>query len=137
MAKFTDTFEDVMEQIPPGEYNLRLIGWEAKTSQKGGQYFNWKGEIYGSSDARCNGKNLYFITMRPPSGGSFKLFQLLSILIPGFKSGDAYDPDNLMGLDLSVITQESRDESGKLRSFPNVISFGKVKTSDNSDDISF
>ena len=130
MSKFTPNFDDVMEQIPPGEYNARIMDFEQKVSKSGNDYLNWKAEIFGSSDTKCNGKHIYFITML--SGpGAVNLKTLLKITID-YKGGE-FDANDLMGKDISVILTENRDDQGNLRAFPNVKSFGKAKNIDSSD----
>jgi len=93
---FTDTFEP--KSVEPGEYQLRVLRTETKTSQKsGGEYLNVQFEIVDNPEA----KDIYKIFMYPTSQDDKKKANSRKTAILNFITACGEEPTP--NFDLSVL----------------------------------
>lgn len=120
-------------RIEPGIYTVRVVQCEEKLSQAGNPYLNWKLSIFGADDIRYNGKWVFYRT--PIKGkGAFRLSQILSVILPDYKPGDAFDSESTVGKSLSVKLIYVRNPDGSESPYPSVDAVFKVKTAESEID---
>lgn len=122
MGLITPDFSEAVgfDAVPPGVYNVRVGGYEQKTSQKGDAYLSWKLMIFGAEGdfAAANNRTLFLTTMLKGKGAGI-LKSLLQAAIPDYQPGQAFDPDAIVGAELKVTAQKNIKPDGSEGS-PNV-----------------
>jgi len=92
---FNDTFEP--KAVPPGEYNLRVLRAEIKTSKNtGGDYLNLQMEIVNEPEA----DNIYHIMMLPTSNDDIKKANKRKLALLAFFKAFGVDATSGMNVDI-------------------------------------
>lgn len=126
MPDFSEALEGDREPIPVGKYPARIMGVEAKESQNGNPYLNWKYEIFGCEGelTGLNGRTVFGMTMI--SGpGSFRLKQLLEAT--DTDQDQPFDTDDLIGaeVELTLSQRSVARQDGTTAVYPDVKSISK------------
>lgn len=112
-------FTEVSQPVAPGVYSARLKEVEAKTSQKGGTYLNWKIELFGHPDV--NNRIVFMAT--PVTGkGAFRLQELYKAAMGEDldMKNPSFDTESLIGREVTVTLVPGKDQDGNVRPFPDV-----------------
>lgn len=118
MPLITPDFSEVTDAVPEGTYSARIKDCEAKTSQAGNAYLNWKMELFGTP--AVNNRVIFMST--PTSGkGAFRLQQLYKAATgEDLGKNQQFDTDQLITREVQVVLVKQKDQDGNDRAFPDV-----------------
>lgn len=114
-----------MTPVPAGSYNARITGVEQRVGKTSGNpYLNWTAEVVGAKDTKQNGKLVYFMTMYTgKAAGQIKeLWKAATGETPA--AGQPWNPQTLMGREISVLVETKLDQHGKVSKYPDVSVLG-------------
>lgn len=114
-----------------GNFKVKIVGSEIKTSKKGSQYVSWKLETM-SLDKEIDGRWIFMITPLEGKGaGMFKHF-VHAAGDKAYEDGE-YDTDKLNGKTMNVTTEENYMPDGTISQYPRVV---EIWACEEEDDIS-
>lgn len=112
MALIQPDFSEAVENLPEGEYAVRISDVEMKDSKAGNKYLNWSMETFGKDDDRLNGRKIFHTTPIAGKGaGILKAF----VKACGMEATNSFDTDELMGRELVVVLKNNPE-----RAFPEI-----------------
>lgn len=121
MAKIVPDFTELVGQITPGVYNVRIIDSKLGQSQAGNPWVQWTLETFGCTEAENNGRKIITVT-QTTGKGAFRL-QDLCRAATGEIPGGEFDTEHLHGRELTVIVEDGVDYRTKEKN-----GFSEVKT---------
>src|SRR3990172_1730710 len=111
-------FSEVLEALPEGTYQAKIVDAEVKQSKAGNTYVRWQMSVFGADDTRCNGKSVWHST--PVTGkGAFRLQQLVKAGT-GVPASGQFDTSDLMGRDVLITVVDGIDQNGEKSGYPEV-----------------
>jgi hypothetical protein len=110
MPSITPNFDDVVE-LGPGEYPVRVVGSEIKTSQAGNDYINWTLEVFDAEDPRLNGEKTWHRTMVSGKGAGF--LKDMFVAMTGELPPASFDTDDYHGSELVAVLVPRRDDPNR------------------------
>lgn len=121
---FTDAME--MTVLPPGVHKVRVVGAEAKTSQAGNQYINWKLETFGADASQLNNRVVFHST--PTTGKGSGILRSFLLAAKGELPNGSFDTDSVLGSELQVTTIEETDrQTGEKTGYARVKAVAPLK----------
>lgn len=119
------SFDEVVEELPAGEYKATISDCEQKTSQAGNAYLRWQLNVVDHAEPKYNGKAVW--TSTPTTGkGAFRLAQLIRAATKERPSGTTFDPNALMGKTVAITVVAGHDRDGNLSGYPEVKSIRAI-----------
>lgn len=118
----TPDFDEAIDMGPvaAGKYNARIIGVEQKTAKSGNPYLNWRAELVGTEGGKQNGKLVFFMTMYTGKAANQikDLWKAATGELPA--AGQPWDPNTLLGREVSIAVATRYDNTGKESKYPDV-----------------
>ncbi len=100
--EITPDFTEAVGTLTPGEYAVRVVDSEVKTSKAGNPMINWKLETFGRDDDSLNGRTLFHNTMISGKGSGF-LREFLSAVQAELSPDGKLETTAIHGRELVVV----------------------------------
>lgn len=118
----TPDFNEIQEDVGPGEYSVRITGADVDKWEKDGRtthFVKWTLETTGETDAKNNGRKIFDRTALNGKG-AFRLKNLY-VAATGEAPSGQFDTEMLLGRELKVVVD--KDAKGYL----NVKSYKRIQ----------
>lgn len=116
----TPDFSEVRDSISAGTYKVRVVAAEPGEWSTGTKFVNWHLETFGESEAKNNGRRVYYRT--PIAGkGAFRLADMYQAAMKTpLSAGTAIDTEVVLGKELTAVVVEGVDREGNPTGYPEV-----------------
>lgn len=112
-------FSEVTDAVGPGEYSARIIGATPGEWSTGTKYINWSLETYAETEAKNNGRRIFYKT--PIAGkGAFRLQQFYRAAMKQDLTPKGFDTEMILGKEVKVTVVEGSDKQGNPTGYPEV-----------------
>lgn len=100
----TPSFDEIAEEVTPGEYEVRIAGADAGEWSTGTKYVKWILETQNSPEPKNNGRKIFYST--PVSGKGAFLAQRFYKAATGEPLTGPFDTEQLLGKGLKVTVED-------------------------------
>jgi hypothetical protein len=115
----TPSFDEIQDQVTPGQYTCIVKKGEVKEWPNGGQYINWELETVGEAVPKNNGRRIFHKTSL--SGKGAFMLQQFYLAAVGQPLTGQFDTEQLAGKKVAVeIVDGVNRASGEPTGYPEV-----------------
>ena len=114
----TPSFDDVQDEVTPGEYHVQVTGASTGEWRTGTKYSNWELETVNEADPKNNGRRVWHKT--PVEGkGVFLLQRFYRAATKQVLGGD-FRTEDLIGTQLKVVLADGLTKEGSLSGYTEI-----------------